>query len=352
MPPSSGGLAPPPREGARRGEGAGARDERVGVERDDGVGLREVVPRLDGLPVREPGARPHGVAAGGLPLVPAGLRHRREDGAELSGERRRRDRLGQDPQAVARERRVDLHARGELVREVRPGADLSEAGDRLGAVGVVERQDERLREGVRGPEARRVVGVALDLRRPALVALDEKARGVAAERRGGREEERPARDDLLGLLHVGDDSLARLLDAGREAREGERGGGELEEAAPADALVPLGSVPGKFAPQHLGELGRAGILLEAAPERAPLRRGEALPEVGGGRRVVGHRWHVLQFVSAWAERMPYSFLRAAPRAAWSPAFHARSKILSFGRRFFSGLRWHARHHSIWRDGYW
>ena len=31
-----------------------------------------------------------------------------------------------------------------------------------------------------------------------------------------------ARDDLLGLFHVRDDSLAGLLDAGREAGERER----------------------------------------------------------------------------------------------------------------------------------
>src|SRR5512144_483944 len=144
---------------------------------------------------------------------------------------------------------------------------------------------------VRRSEARRVVGVALDLRRAARMALGEEARRVAAERRGGREEERPARNDLLGLPDVRDDALARLLDTAREAGEGERGGGELEEAAAAHALVPLGRVLRELAPEQLGELRGVGVLLEAAPKGTALRRGEAGPEVVC-RRAIGHRWHV------------------------------------------------------------
>ena len=64
-----------------------------------------------------------------------------------------------------------LHRRDERVER----ANLAEVRDRLRAIGIVEAEDRRLREEVGGAEARRMIGVAFDLRRPALVALDEQA---------------------------------------------------------------------------------------------------------------------------------------------------------------------------------
>ncbi len=66
----------------------------------------------------------------------------------------------------------------------------------------------RLREDVGGAEAAGMLGVALDLGRPPFVALDQQAGRHAAERHRGREEQRPAGDDLLGLPDVGDDLLS------------------------------------------------------------------------------------------------------------------------------------------------
>ena len=60
-----------------------------------------------------------------------------------------------------------------------------------------------------------MIRVAFDLRRPALVALDEQARRVAAERHRGGEEERLAGDELLRLPHVRDDRLVGLPRAAR-----------------------------------------------------------------------------------------------------------------------------------------
>ena len=54
-------------------------------------------------------------------------------------------------------------------------SNLAAMGDRLRAIGVVERQHRRLREDVGRAEARRMLRVALDLGRAPFVALDEQA---------------------------------------------------------------------------------------------------------------------------------------------------------------------------------
>ena len=59
-------------------------------------------------------------------------------------------------------------------------ADLAEVRERLRAIGVVEAENRRLREEIRRTPAGRVIGVAFDLRRPALVALDEQADAAPA----------------------------------------------------------------------------------------------------------------------------------------------------------------------------
>src|ERR1700690_2997095 len=93
---------------------------------------------------------------------------------------------------------------------------------------------------------------------------------------------------------------------------------------------------GEFAAELFGELQRRGVLLEAAPEIGTV---ECL-----------HRWHVLQFVSAIVDRRWFFFASSRPSISWLAAAHVRSKILSLGRRYFSGGRWQAMHHSIWSDG--
>ena len=56
-----------------------------------------------------------------------------------------------------------------------PGADPRVVRHHLRAVGVVEREDGRLGEGVGGAQAGGMVRVPLDHGRPAHVALDEDA---------------------------------------------------------------------------------------------------------------------------------------------------------------------------------
>ena len=89
----------------------------------------------------------------------------------------------------------------------------------LRAIRIVETEDRGLREQIGGAAAGRMLGVAFDLRRPPLVALDQHAvpayppSGIA---RG--EEQRLAGHVFFGLAHVRNDLLVRLLACRRSRR--------------------------------------------------------------------------------------------------------------------------------------
>ncbi len=242
--------------------------EDVGAEGEDHLRLGEVV-----AGVERPAEGAHGggarlVRPGGLPAVPAGLRVRLEQLLDLAGEGRRGHRAGEDAQTAAGAERA--HRLADLADEGAPGAGAAVVQDRLRPLGVVEGEHGGLGVGIGRAEARRMVRVPLDLGRPPLVALGEHAGRVAGVGQRGREVEGLAGDQLLGLADVGDDVLERLLGAAGEPGEGERGAGELEEAAARHAGRPLRREAGELAVDELLELGGLGELVEAAPELRPL----------------------------------------------------------------------------------
>ena len=91
-----------------------------------------------------------------------------------------------------------------------------------GPIGIVEVEDRRLREEVRGPQARGMIGVPFDLRGPAVMALDQEADGFAAVMADGRVVVRNAGERVLGHLRVRKNSLERAAGAAFEGRD--RGG--------------------------------------------------------------------------------------------------------------------------------
>ena len=259
----------------------GTRGQEIGLERQHDVGLREVEAhpdrRSEGLR-RAPSSRRHGQR---IPPVPARLRvalEQRGDQPRLGG---RGHRAGQQSQARAAEGRLGIQRRGELLVQGRPGGGLAELRDRLRAVGVVKAQHRRLGDGVGRAEARGVLGIALDLRRAAVVTLDEQAGGDPGERHRGGEQDRLPGKKLLRLADIGHDLLDRLARAGGQSGEAQRGRGELQEVAPRDAVRPLRGEAGKLAIEQLAELGRLRQLLETPPVggaaatlQALARRGE------------------------------------------------------------------------------
>ena len=158
---------------------------------------------------------------------------------ELIGQSRRGHGLRQDAQAGAflRAKRFSNVERQRL--EVLPGFDPAAARDELRAIGVVKPEQSRLAEDVGRSQARRMSGVALDLDRPAHLALDQHAAGKPIDRHRRGEEERPARDDLLGGLHVGNDRFGRLISTAPDARQGQRRGRDPQEIAAAGPVEPF-----------------------------------------------------------------------------------------------------------------
>jgi len=291
------------REVARVGDRHRAVVEEVGIDRQHHVGLGEV--EAD-LARRAEGGAHRGVARAVERLVdvPLGERELRQDLSHQPREGRRGDPPGDQPQAVAAHRPESDAQAVHAAHEGVPGADLAELGDRRGAVRIVEVEDRSLDHRVGAAAARRMLLVAFDLGRPAHVALAQHAEAVALVRRGGGEEERLAGDDVLGLAHVGDDLLRRLLVAGHQAGERQRGAGQLEEAAAVD-VAPFRRLARKFALQHVDEARRLRQLVHAAPEiRAfcafepgahVLRRGAVLL----GLRESVHRYRLVLSDQRW-----------------------------------------------------
>src|SRR5260221_1925443 len=122
-----------------------------------------------------------------------------------------------------------------------------------------------------------MVRVALDLRRPVHVRLDQDAGGVAAEGHGAGEEDRLAGDEVLRLADVRDD-LRRGIVAGGQTAESHRGSHQLEEVAAADAIGERRGLARELLFEELVELIAARELLEAAPVFAPAQVADPLAE--------------------------------------------------------------------------
>jgi hypothetical protein len=99
--------------------------------------------------------------------------------------------------------------------------------------------------------------IAFDFGRMTFVAFHKHRRGDPGKRHGGREEQRTARNQVLGLLDVGDDLFGRLLRAGADPGERERRAHELQELAAPLRVVPLRRLLGKLAVQVFAELSES-----------------------------------------------------------------------------------------------
>ena len=316
------GLAPPRREVADVARHGRARAEEVGLERHD---RRRPCRRRTAARPSSPNASRAPAGTLSRPTGSHATHFAAGKAARTSPicfcERRRGDRPRQEPEpraavrALLLERRACAAARNALHGRISPAL-----GQRLRAVRVVDVEDRGLREDVRAAEARRVQLVALDLDRPALVALGEDAARVAAVEVRGRVEERLAGDELLGRLDVREDPLGRLPRAARQPRERDGGAHQRQQLAPVHARVDRHP---ELAVQVLAEILGLEQLLEAAPVLAPLeaRRassGRCLDASNRSARST-HRWHVVQSVSSNVGRMWYSAFSRSPISSWIPA---------------------------------
>ena len=97
------------------------------------------------------------------------------------------------------------------------------------------------------------------------MALDQHRAGVSAQRERGGVEHAAGRESLLQAGARKERSAPAAAWCSRSCRPGQRRAHQLQEAAARDRIQPLGCALGKFAVQHLLELGAAGQLFQAAP---------------------------------------------------------------------------------------
>ena len=164
------------------GPAGGAAGEEVGVEREDHVGLVEVVDGVHHLAKGELRPGLGRVLADRLVTVPLGFGEGGEQFLDLTGQAGRADGLGQDPEPGAFPRPEEVHLLGQpgqevVIGKIGVGAVAVRLGLKhdLGAVRVIEAKRGGLSEDVGRAKAGRVVGVAFDLGRPAGVTLDQEA---------------------------------------------------------------------------------------------------------------------------------------------------------------------------------
>jgi hypothetical protein len=263
-------------------QAAGCVLEQLRVERQDDVGVGEVVAGLDILAERRMGAGAGAVARNRIEHDPLGRRQRLHQLVDLPGQGRRGDGFRQQPEAGAAGELLGVDRAGQRRGDIGPGLDFAAVFDRLRAIRIVERENRRLRVDVRAALDRRMLRIRFDLRRPAFMTLGQHRRREAAVRHGRREIERLARHDLFGLLDVRNDQLFGLARTGRGAGEGDRRAHQLQELPPSGRIGEFRRMRRELAMQELGELGRFRQFFEAAPIGGPLLRRKACPD---GRQI-------------------------------------------------------------------
>ena len=218
--------------------------QEVGVQRQDHVGRGGLEARHQRL--AESDLRALDGAVVGQRRVTDELRRREalEDPAAQIGEQRRGRRRGQEAEARTLALGHGVRAHGRLRQERPPGEPAGAGAQLLRAIVVVDAQHQALFERGGGAQRLRVVGVALDLGRAPLVALDEQAARVAVEAVRRREVQRVTRRDLFGPAHERDDLLARLAACGADRGHRRRQTRHLHEATARNVLdvVDLGGV--------------------------------------------------------------------------------------------------------------
>src|SRR6185437_774247 len=174
-----------------------------------------------------------------------------------------------------------------------PALDLTTPRHRLRAMRIVEAEDARLLDGAGGAEARRMIGIALDLYRPPHLMLEQDAGRIAIERGRGGVVAGAGGNDAGRLLDIRP-QLARLLlgPARGEAAQRHRCRHELKEAS---AVERAGRRRGKARELLLDmsqKLRRLRQLCEALPvgraapvAEAPAKRGD----IEACRRGAAHR---------------------------------------------------------------
>ncbi len=138
---------------------------------------------------------------------------------ELANEGGRGDVAGEDAQSFAAPLAPLGSQPDQRVLKCLPGGGLAIPQRCLGAVRIVELEHRRLGEGVAGPQARRMLGIAVELGGPAFVGGGEHGLDIACERHRAGIIARDAGQHVFRLVDVRQRQVGRLLRAAGKAGE-------------------------------------------------------------------------------------------------------------------------------------
>ena len=214
---------------------AGRGRNQIALDRKDNFGLTQIVGEVERPAERNLRGMQFLVAIERLPLMPAQCRELLLQRGDLRDHCRRCHRAGQQPQSgtvILGPVRAALDHRSD---KRFPRCDLALMQDRLRAVRIIEREDARLHGRARRAAARRVVGISLDLHRPAGLMRHQHAVGIAALGQRGGIGARLAGHDAGRFFDIRQ-KLPRLLlrAAAGEPAQSERCGHQLQELPPLD----------------------------------------------------------------------------------------------------------------------
>ncbi len=144
-------------------------------------------------------------------------------------------------------------------------------GHMLRAVGIVEIEQRALRIRIGPAVVVRVLGIAVDLDGPELVALYQQRHRAGRERVRRGKVHRLAQNQVFRRLDVGINRLIGLLGATGQPGQRHRCAHQLQEAAARNRIDPLLRRRGKLALHRRLKLRRIGQLIERPPVLLALR---------------------------------------------------------------------------------
>ena len=277
---------------------SGACRQEIRVERNDYIGLVQVIDRVHRLSKRKHRSIVRSVAPARFVLVPLRVGELRQKRANLRGQSRRGHSLRQNPQSGPSRRNLRPHVAYRR-QKCSPAFNAPFVDHCLRTVGIVQRQNRRLIEHVRSAQAAGMLRIALNLRGPPHVALDQQPGRNTRLRHGRGVEKRPARNNLLGRPHVRNDFLRRQFRAGAQPGHRRRRSHQFQHPAPVDSRGFAFRILGEFVFKLVLILRRFRQLIQALPESLSavvrdlgLRRGEIDRPVQEISRVgvVAHRY--------------------------------------------------------------
>ena len=238
----------------------------IAVERNNHLGVLELVVRRDGFAKRNRGRLPMNVEIHRFVSKPAGLGKLVADQLLQPSARGRTAALQQKTQPLAA---AGLRFPGQLAQKIQrclAPHDIAVLDELHRAVGIVKVEEGSLRVTVRGPVAVRVQGVAFDFCRAAVIGFDHQRNSAAARWHRGGEELRQTVDVIFRRFAKRQNLFLRAAaTAQAKARQEKRGGHDFHEMPARNRVGQFAGARWKLPLHPTAKLRRVGQLIQAAP---------------------------------------------------------------------------------------